>query len=84
MGLPIKKLILATNENNILSRFVRNGDYSIDKVVQTHSPSMDIQLASNFERRITSYNVCYTKLLRTSAKTGMKLVSPVQRGTICM
>ncbi len=50
MGLPIKKLILATNENNILSRFVRNGDYSIDKVVQTHSPSMDIQLASNFER----------------------------------
>lgn len=50
MGLPIHKLILATNENNILARFVRNGDYSISEVVETLSPSMDIQLASNFER----------------------------------
>ncbi|ALC16829.1 L-threonine synthase [Desulfuromonas soudanensis] len=50
MGLPIRRLILATNENNILARFVRKGDYSIGDVVQTPSPSMDIQLASNFER----------------------------------
>jgi len=50
MGLPIRKLILATNENNILSRFVCAGDYSIGEVVETLSPSMDIQLASNFER----------------------------------
>ena len=50
MGLPIRRLILATNENNILTRFVRQGDYSIGAVSQTHSPSMDIQLASNFER----------------------------------
>ncbi len=50
MGLPIKKLLLATNENNILSRFVNDGDYSLGNVVQTVSPSMDIQLASNFER----------------------------------
>jgi len=50
MGLPIKRLILATNENNILARFVESGDYTIDKVVPTLSPSMDIQLASNFER----------------------------------
>ena len=50
MGLPINKLILATNENNILARFVRDGDYSISEVVETLSPSMDIQLASNFER----------------------------------
>jgi len=50
MGLPIKKLILATNENNILTRFINEGDYSIDTVVETPSPSMDIQLASNFER----------------------------------
>lgn len=42
MGLPIKKLILATNENNILTRFVQNGDYSLTKVVETYSPSMDI------------------------------------------
>jgi len=50
MGLPIAKLILATNENNILSRFVASGDYSLSQVVQTVSPSMDIQLASNLER----------------------------------
>ncbi|MBJ6726735.1 threonine synthase [Geomesophilobacter sediminis] len=50
MGLPVRKLLLATNENNILSRFVEAGDYSLGQVVQTVSPSMDIQLASNFER----------------------------------
>lgn len=50
MGLPINKLILATNENNILSRFVDSGDYSLKDVMETYSPSMDIQLASNFER----------------------------------
>ena len=50
MGLPIRRLILATNENDILSRFVSRGDYSIADVVETPAPSMDIQLASNFER----------------------------------
>jgi threonine synthase len=50
MGLPIRQLVLATNENNILTRFVRDGDYSIGEVVETLSPSMDIQIASNFER----------------------------------
>lgn len=50
MGLPIDKLLLATNENNILSRFIAKGDYSLGTVVPTVSPSMDIQLASNFER----------------------------------
>ena len=50
MGLPVRKLILATNENNILSRFVCTGEYSQGAVVETLSPSMDIQVASNFER----------------------------------
>ncbi len=50
MGVPIKKLILATNANSILSRFVNNGDYSTAEVHQSLSPSMDIQVASNFER----------------------------------
>jgi threonine synthase len=50
MGLPIKSLLLATNENNILTRFVNDGDYSKGEVVATVSPSMDIQVASNFER----------------------------------
>lgn len=46
----IEKLILATNENDILCRFVNNGDYSLREVKPTISPSMDIQIASNFER----------------------------------
>jgi len=50
MGLPIEKLILATNSNDILYRFVNYGDYSVGEVVKTLSPSMDIQVASNFER----------------------------------
>jgi threonine synthase len=50
MGLPVEKLVLATNANNILSRFVNDGDYSIDEVHPTFSPSMDIQNASNLER----------------------------------
>lgn len=50
MGLNISKLLLATNENNILTRFINDGDYSLTHVVPTVSPSMDIQVASNFER----------------------------------
>jgi threonine synthase len=46
----IRKLIVATNANDILSRFVNKGDYSKAKVQGTTSPSMDIQAASNFER----------------------------------
>jgi threonine synthase len=50
MGLPVEKLLLATNENNILTRFINQGNYSLSGVVATVSPSMDIQVASNFER----------------------------------
>ncbi|MEN8188820.1 MAG: threonine synthase [Thermodesulfobacteriota bacterium] len=46
----IGRLVLATNENDILSRFVADGHYSIGEVKATSSPSMDIQAASNFER----------------------------------
>ncbi|PID76607.1 MAG: threonine synthase [Deltaproteobacteria bacterium] len=46
----IRKLILATNSNDILTRFVKEGDYSLSEVKATSSPSMDIQAASNFER----------------------------------
>lgn len=46
----IRQLILATNDNDILSRFVNKGDYSLGEVKITSSPSMDIQAASNFER----------------------------------
>lgn len=50
MGLPIHKLIIATNENNILERFVNTGEYKPGSFTSTYSPSMDIQVASNFER----------------------------------
>jgi threonine synthase len=55
MGLPIHKLILATNENNVLDEFFRTGVYRVrgaDRVMKTSSPSMDIAKASNFERFI--------------------------------
>ena len=50
MGLPIERLIVATNANDILARFFTSGRYEIATVTQTLSPSMDIQVASNFER----------------------------------
>ena len=50
MGLDISQLVLATNSNDILSRFFSSGEYSLGEVRQTLSPSMDIQVASNFER----------------------------------
>ena len=50
MGLPVERLILATNQNDILSRFVNSGRYEAREVHHTISPSMDIQISSNFER----------------------------------
>jgi threonine synthase len=53
MGLPIKQLVLATNENNVLDEFFRTGTYRVRGSAETHetsSPSMDISKASNFER----------------------------------
>ncbi len=50
MGLPVHKLIVATNRNDILTRFFESGDYRKGGVAPTISPSMDIQVASNFER----------------------------------
>jgi len=56
MGLPINKLIVATNRNDILKRVINTGEYKIEDVVETISPSMDIQVASNFERLIFDIN----------------------------
>jgi threonine synthase len=50
MGLPIDRLIIATNTNDILARTLETGRYEATGVVQTTSPSMDIQVSSNFER----------------------------------
>ena len=56
MGLPINKLIVATNQNDILHRAISNGGYEVENVFETLSPSMDIQVASNFERLIYDLN----------------------------
>jgi len=50
MGLPVANLIVATNVNDILHRALSSGDYSAASVVATPTPSMDIQVSSNFER----------------------------------
>ena len=55
MGFPIDKLIVATNENDILARFFATGEYAVGEVHQTVSPAMDIQVASNFERFLYYY-----------------------------
>ena len=56
IGLPGNKFIVATNQNDILHRAISKGTYEVEKVVETISPSMDIQLASNFERLIYDLN----------------------------
>jgi threonine synthase len=50
MGLPINKFIVSTNENDILQRVINTGEYKPETVKNSLSPSMDIQIASNFER----------------------------------
>jgi threonine synthase len=50
MGLPVERLVVATNVNDILARALESGRYEIGEVRATQSPSMDIQVSSNFER----------------------------------
>lgn len=74
MGAPISRLILATNENDILSRFFNTGTYSRGDVHPTLSPSMDIQVASNFERylfyRLNENPDAVRSLMEDFARTG--------------
>jgi threonine synthase len=86
MGLPIRHLILATNENDILTRFFKTGTYSLGQVVPTISPSMDIQVASNFERylfyKVGSDSGRLTALMRQFAETGSLSIPLNTRGTV--
>ncbi len=56
MGLPVERLIVATNKNDILARAIREGDYSVGEAHATITPSMDIQVSSNFERLLFEAN----------------------------
>jgi threonine synthase len=56
MGASIAEFVVATNANDILSRFINGGDMAVERVVPTLSPSMDIQVSSNFERLLYEMN----------------------------
>ncbi|HEY8215030.1 MAG TPA: threonine synthase [Methylocystis sp.] len=56
MGLPVRRLVIATNANDILARALASGVYELRAVTPTQSPSMDIQISSNFERLL--FDVC--------------------------
>ena len=82
MGLPINRLILATNRNDILSRFVNTGVYQLGDVQPTISPSMDIQVSSNFERYLyflmDQSSAAVRELMAQMASTG-KLEVPEEK-----
>jgi threonine synthase len=76
MGLPIERLIVATNENDVLDEFFRTGRYRVRAAAETHatsSPSMDISKASNFERFVCDL------LQRDTAATRELFASQVAR-----
>ncbi len=81
MGLPVRRLILATNENDILARFFNSGVYARGAVHATLSPSMDIQVASNFERylfyRVGGDSARLRELMEGFARAG-RLTAPLQ------
>jgi threonine synthase len=68
MGLPIDRLVVATNVNDILARTFATGDYETRKVVATSSPSMDIQVSSNFERLL--FETCGRDAAKVNALMG--------------
>ena len=83
MGLPVGKLILATNENDILTRFFTTGVYAKGTVVPTISPSMDIQVASNFERYLfdrVGRNPEMLRAMMADFKVSGRLSVPVGEG----
>lgn len=81
MGLPVGRLVLATNENDILARFFNTGVYSVGNVVPTLSPSMDIQVASNFERYLFYRMNRDAKALRAAMATFGKTGSLTIQGS---
>ena len=65
MGLPVERLIIATNENDILARTLATGRYEPRSVKETQSPSMDIQVSSNFERLLFESSGQDSETIRT-------------------
>ena len=86
MGLPVRRLVLATNENDILARFFNTGRYELGRVVPTINPSMDIQVASNFERwlhaKLGGNCAAVREAMRTFAETGRYDLPGAVRGKV--
>lgn len=84
MGLPIRRLILATNANDILCRFFNTGVYARHEVQFTHSPAMDIQISSNFERylfyRLARSPAKVRAFMQSFSDTGSAALSPSASG----
>lgn len=74
MGLPIERLVIATNQNDILDRLARTGAYEPGRVAPSTSPSMDIQVSSNFERLV------YDLSGRDAASVADRLTAVPRRG----
>ena len=74
MGLPIHKLVIATNVNNILERCLKTGVYKVFDSIKTNTPSMDIQISSNFERLL------FDLLDMSSEVVGKKMIQLKENG----
>ncbi|QUD87299.1 threonine synthase [Phenylobacterium montanum] len=86
MGLPIERIILATNGNDILARAVNDGRYAKGAVLATQSPAMDIQIASNFERlyfeAVDRQGLETARAMRAFAEAGAIDIPPKALGVI--
>jgi threonine synthase len=86
MGLPVERLVIATNRNDILTRFVHSGVYAAGEVHPTLSPAMDIQIASNFERYLYflhgSDPAAVRDLLAQMAQTGRMTIGEDLRAVV--
>ncbi|NOT42255.1 MAG: threonine synthase [Alphaproteobacteria bacterium] len=86
IGAPVKRLIVATNANDILARAIRTGVYARGNVHATISPAMDIQVASNFERLLFAAHGRDAKttrqLMEAFAATGTLTIQPAALGMI--
>ncbi len=88
MGLPVGRLVVATNENDILERALASGVYETKKVHETASPSMDIQVSSNFERLLFEANGRDAAEIRAEmgalAQSGRFELSKLQRENVAV
>ena len=86
MGLPVERLIVATNVNDILHRALSSGDYSAGTVTPTAAPSMDIQVSSNFERLL--FDLAGTSVAEQmrgfEASKAMRLSNAQQQGAAAL